>query len=238
MTRFSGMSWNGGTKIFGENYSIKITEKKYIIAKNKLPDFPFIIPFALVIDLVPTLFISLPNMVISGVTDLSPFWTRFLIFLSFFGMLAFDIGMIYYLVRYILGSEKWHGLEHKLIAAAEKNDVENAGDYSPINDRCGGTYMLSMVAYLFIALFISTYVIGTFPFGFLTIAALLVVAESRLWHMHNTPGIRFGRWLQQKFTVREPTTAMLQKGIIGMKYLLEIENGVGEHINTKVIQSD
>lgn len=236
MTRFSGMSWNGGTKIFGEKYSIRITEKKFVLSKNKLPDFPFIIPFAVVIDLVPILIIELPNMAIEGVADISPFWARFFIFFSFFGMLAFDLGMIYYLVRYILGSERWHGLEHKLIAAAEKGDIENTANYSPINDRCGGTYMLSMLAYLGIALIITTHVIGTFPFGILTIAALLVVAESRVWHQYNTPGIRFGRWLQQKFTVREPSASMIQKGIIGMKYLLDLESGAEQDINTKDIQ--
>lgn len=139
-----------------------------------------------------------------------------------YGLIGFLLIFLYYF--WLRGIRKWHGCEHKVIAAAEKDDINNAISYDPVNDKCGGTYMLSIYFGMGFYWFLSTRVfLLSIPVGVFTFVLFIMIIESRLFHKYNKIGIWFGRWLQRKITIDEPFDWQLNLGIDGMKKLIDCE---------------
>lgn len=123
------------------------------------------------------------------------------------------------------GLARWHGQEHRAIAAAEAKDIENMEKYSVVNDRCGGTFILSIYAYLFIAIYFVVFVFHLPGYGVYTMTALMMYAEAKYFHHYNVLGIAFGRFIQKKFTTREPWPWQNQIGKEGITELMKAERG-------------
>lgn len=108
----------------------------------------------------------------------------------------------------------YHGAEHKVIAAAENNDVDMARAYSPIHPRCGTNLLLP---YVLLTIVISR---SFFPmFG-------VPMAISYMAMKHAPPVQRvFGAagGILQKITTTEPTERELNNAIRGMRALMDAE---------------
>ena len=123
------------------------------------------------------------------------------------------------------GLKRWHGLEHKAIASAEAGDVENYEKYSTINKRCGGTYLLSIYAYLFISIYFVIIILGLPGYGVYSMTGFLMFAESRWFHKYNVIGIWFGCLLQKYCTTKEPFQWQNKIGKSGISELVKAERG-------------
>lgn len=122
----------------------------------------------------------------------------------------------------IKGLATWHGSEHKIIAAMENNDIDNAKDYDPIHERCGGTLLPTIIFSQIVWSYFSMKT-GIF-FGMFTCMSFFVYLNVKFFHKYDKLGIWFGKWLQRKFTVREPHKWQLDIGIKGAKELIIAEN--------------
>lgn len=127
------------------------------------------------------------------------------------------------------GVRSIHGCEHKLVAAAEAGDLANAWSYSPVHDRCGCTYLVTILAAL--AAYGSVFLaLGRYPIGMFSFAGLVVLAEGKYFHKYNGLGLWVGRQLQRWVMVAEPDDRMLAAGVAGMQELVQREQAalVGE----------
>jgi uncharacterized protein YqhQ len=250
--RFGGMSFGGifggGTIIFSKRYKLFIFKDrktktwKQVIKKKKLPiTFHIMFLFFLLFDgmfyimefksvWVNNLFIGIGKFLFGDMTAQEvrnifspifsiPLWVWELIVYVIIGFL-----LLFLYFFWLRGVRKWHGCEHKVIEAAINDDIYNAEKYTPISNKCGGTYMLtmyvSMGAYWVLS---TTFFHISLPVGVFTFVLLMIFIESRVFHKYNKIGICFGRWLQKKITVSEPEPWQLKLGIGGMKKLIDVE---------------
>jgi len=144
-------------------------------------------------------------------------------------LITYFLGLYFIMLR---GVRKWHGCEHKVISAAENNDIDNAKKYSPIHERCGGTLMPT----IFVGYAIWGIVVWQtgFAFGFLTFVTVLIYFNVKYFHKYDKVGIWFGKWLQRHATVSEPDDWQLELGKVAMKNLYLAETGK-EYVKTKVV---
>lgn len=222
--KFGGMSTAGGMSLFGPNYTASINEDGFMIERklfrspiNYLPLFDIallglfaLLEYSRFFEKVDFIAASLSEQQMKIITILA---------LSAFLWVAF-----YFIRRipdYIVAFRrfrKWHGCEHKVIAAAENNDLGGAGKYSRVNDRCGATFILTIMAvYLLWIAFLGT------PFGVFSVVYLVILAESKYFHKYNAFGILVGRKIQERATTAEPPEHMLKAGENGMEALIELE---------------
>jgi len=129
----------------------------------------------------------------------------------------------FYLYYYLIfrGVRTWHGTEHKVISAAEENDIENAKKYNPIHERCGGTLLPTIFLGYFIYIFIYAYT--GFPFGEFTIVTILLFLNVKFFHKYDKFGIWFGKKFQKYFSISEPSDWQLKIGQKAMGNLLKAE---------------
>lgn len=247
--KFSGMSfggyWGGGTTIFSPHYKLTIHKnsktKKFGFSVKKrrfislftifmslaipLDAFYYILQFKteLLIDFINIILVFFRTVPIPGsgtsTTITIPIWI--------IETVCYAVLLGYFLFIYFFafkGVATWHGCEHKLIASAENNDVENMRNYSRINDRCGGCYMFTLYTFMIVYWLTLYYAFNIFiPVGMLTLTFLLMFLERKYFHEYNWIGIRIGRILQDKITTAEPLEYQIELGIPGMKELLEKE---------------
>lgn len=164
--------------------------------------------------------IKVPSVIISAGQKLStipPIFQNILLIVWF----VLWLFLIYYLV--FRGVRKWHGTEHKLIASAENNDIENAKKYSPIHERCGGTLMPTILLGYIIWMFI--YSRTGIIFGGYSIIGVLIFCNIKFFHKYDKIGIWFGKLLQKYVTVKEPNNWQLSLGKVAMKNLYLAEEG-------------
>jgi hypothetical protein len=200
---------------------MRVTEKGYMIRPKRhwrvnpvLLLFPVIDALILFLPLVIIWTASLFPETADGVarwSDANP------VVVSALGFLVLGVYFTV-LFRILFGKHtaKWHGLEHKLIRAEEEGRVWDARNVSPINDRCGTTYLLSLAVVMVVSLVV-------FGWIFLTLCLLTVVVEGKWFHRYNTPGLLLGRWIQ-KHNALEPPPEWLASGITGMTELISLEN--------------
>jgi hypothetical protein len=222
--KFGGMSTASGMSLFGPTYTADINEKGFVI-ERKLFRSP--ITYLPLFDVALIgLYFLLERVNFEGkiefiVDSLAPQHLMVLKVLALSGALYltfYFIRRIPDLLAAIRRFRCWHGCEHKVIAAAENNDLGAAWKYSRVNDRCGATFMLSIMAVylLWIA------VVGT-PFGVFSMVYLVILAESKYFHKYNAFGILVGRKIQERATTAEPPEYMLRIGENGMEALIEME---------------
>ena len=141
-----------------------------------------------------------------------------------------------YLLLYLLvfkGVRKWHGTEHKVIIAAENNDIENAKKYDPIAERCGGTLLPTILLGYFVWVLIYNYT--EIFFGQMTITTFFIFMNVKYFHKYDKIGIYVGKLVQKYLTIKEPDDWQLHLGKTAMKSLIQAEinqkcNNVGETI--------
>ena len=141
--------------------------------------------------------------------------------LQFFviGFIIFEYLFLYFvLVRSV---RRWHGTEHKVIAAIENNDIDNAKSYSPIHERCGGTLLPTIIFAYAVWIFFASYT--GIIFGQMTFIALFIVANVKVFHKYDKFGIWFGKQFQRYFSVSEPHDWQLDMGKIAVRNLLLAE---------------
>jgi uncharacterized protein YqhQ len=242
----------GSTNIFGKKYSLKIIKQNntytYSIKKRRF-NVPFIV-YAIILDIIVYLLtyqwwifetiwsyissagstilayalqyipysIDIFDMVGDNLSGINSFIFTILPFL----ILVIGIIVAYYFIYYNL--RPWHGAEHKLIAAAENHDIDNSHSYSILHDRCGGTFILTLLVigygYMFL---ISPFL--AIPVGSYTIMYGFILFESKYFHHHNHPGIHIGILIQKYLTTSEPDKELVDVGIKGMKELIKLEYG-------------
>jgi len=137
-------------------------------------------------------------------------------------------GLIFsmYVILYFLimrGVRTWHGSEHKIIASMEKNDLDNAKNYDPIHERCGGTLLPTIFVAAFIWLYIASYT--GIIFGQYTFITICVYMNVKLFHKYDKIGIWVGKWVQRHFTISEPEDWKLKLGQAGARQFLKAEKG-------------
>jgi len=138
----------------------------------------------------------------------------------------FMTGAVLFLYLFWLkGLARFHGTEHRAIAAAENEDIQNYEKYSVVNDRCGGTFILSIYAYLFIAIYFIVFILGLPGYGVYTLTMVLMFLEAKYFHHYNVLGIIFGRVLQRKLTTKEPFEWQNEIGKKGIAELMKAEKG-------------
>jgi hypothetical protein len=249
--KFGGMSFGGkygGCRIFGNKYFLTIGREKktmnfgYAVEKlrprNMIMKFFFIFFFFMIDGIVwiadhpPRVLIMffdwiesaadnignavspvLPNVQTSPTFDLVASIVFFTICCAIFYMASFR------------GVRRWHGLEHKSIAAAEQDDIANYEKYGVVNDRCGGTFLLSIYAYLLISICFVVFVLGVPGYGAYTMTAVMMYAEAKWFHQYNVIGIWFGRKLQKHASTREPWDWQKKIGKEAITQLLNAERG-------------
>lgn len=221
---YGGYAIPDRTTILGDRYKLVISQKKkegisYEIKERKIHKIHPILILFVGLDLLGAVFyldVVPAETVEAFKVGLGPIYELGLI-VAFFLYWAILLDFFYCM-------RPWHGLEHKLVHAAENDNLDHAGEYSTVHDRCGGTYVLSLLSVY--AVLSSVYAVMGWPsVGILSLMGLVMLLESRYWHKKNAPGIWFGRVLQRFATTKEPTPAMLTVGIEGMKELVRKENG-------------
>ena len=207
--KLAGMSFPDHTQIYAKNFWVKIDKDTYTVKKRRGVQPIFLFPL---IDLLffgwfyyarPGLvkaYAPVSNPVLDGILALA--------FLIFF------IGCAIFLISSFVKIRKWHGCEHKAIAAAMAGDLENIKKYSPIHDSCGGTYLFSL--YLGMAAWFTF--VGS-PIGVFSFLLIIMVLESRYFHKHNRLGIWIGRQIQ-RITTTEPPDEILEMGKRGVGALM------------------
>jgi uncharacterized protein YqhQ len=222
MGKFSGMSYPGGCEIYGDNHKVHIFERdghtKYEICKKRNLK---VNPVLLMLPLLDVAIVFAPEIYAFVAAILPEDTGDFLSIIPEWAVAAISAAgtavFLYYILRMLILSRRWHGCEHKLIAAAENNDIINAKEYSPIQDSCGTTYvftmfMSSLVAYL---LFGQVYI---------TFIVIMLILESKTFHKYNAMGIAIGRFIQ-KYNALEPEGYKLHVGMKGMKELVKADGG-------------
>jgi uncharacterized protein YqhQ len=214
------MSGATGMKLYGKHFSVKVTEEGYIIKRSwsfsplmLFPIFDAII-FAVYLVGASRWFAEFVTTLITG-SHSQLFWDIIICLAIIAG--SYIVLKIPQIIEVLRRFKRWHGCEHKVIAAAENNDLGNARNYSRINDRCGATFMLSIL--ITYALWMSF--IG--PFGIFSITYLIMVIESKLFHRYNVFGIYLGRKIQEHATTAEPPQSMLNVGENAMDALIQSE---------------
>jgi len=250
--KFGGVSYGGfyggGTIIYSKKYKLNIfkdfktKEWKKVINKKKLPItiplpilvFPIFDGMYFTLLFFPRLFLEgfkaidsgvawilsfLPKSSGTGTTiSTNPIYTQIILYGVIIGLIIF----VYFFV--FRGVAYWHGCEHKVIAAGRNNDLKNVRKYNTIDDRCGGTFMLTMWGAMIFYWFLFFYIFNWFvPFGIFTFILFIMVIESKWFHSYNKLGIWFGRKLQKKLTVKEPHDWQLKLGVEGMTKLIDCE---------------
>ena len=222
--KFGGMSTAGGMELYGQTYTASVDEKGFVVEKKVFRS--------------PITFLPLFDIVLIGLyglleysnffgkvgfvaSSLSQEQMRILMILGISGALWLGFYLVTRIPAYIEAIRKfrkWHGCEHKVIAAAENNDLGGAWKYSRVNDRCGATFMLTIMAtYLLWIAFLGT------PFGVFSMVYLVILAESKYFHKYNAFGILVGRKIQERATTAEPSERMLRIGENGMEALIQLE---------------
>jgi len=221
MVKLSGISFPDGTSVFGTGYAVHVDKDKFEIRKSRGFPLLYILPL---IDLIPlTLYLMrqrIAESIAAAATAAaagSPATSQAIVqvvpFLTF-GGLAFECAVIYVVLRLLYRTRPWHATEHKAIAAAEMDDLDNISKYSRINDRCGGCYILTI--YVAMALW---FFIVKIPVGLMTLTTVVLYTEARFFHKYNKVGIWFGRKLQL-LTTKEPEPEMLEMGERGVRALM------------------
>ncbi len=222
--KLSGVSYSEGCIIHGTNHSVNISEQngrtRYKINKK----FNLgINPVLLIFPIADILIFSLPVLTefiekimlqylpseTTGMLESIPDWAVYVI------LTVATIFLLYEAIKILLETRKWHGCEHKLINAAHNNDIENARDYPTFADRCGTTYIFTIVIVMLVMIFL-------FSQPVLTIAGIVMIIESKFFHKYNKIGIEIGR-LIQKYNAIEPEGYTMHVGIKGVKELIAIE---------------
>lgn len=139
--------------------------------------------------------------------------------------LVFLMITLYYLLYRLIfkGVRTWHGAEHKVISAAENNDLDNVKKYNPIHERCGGTLLPTIfLGYiLWMILFLKTGLM----YGEFTIITILLFLNIKFFHKYDKIGIWVGKKIQKYFTVKEPDDWQIRLGTSAMKNLVKAEMG-------------
>ena len=243
MSNLGGLSGPLGITFFGENYraslytpisigwkGIKLKPREVSIKKSVVKnEMKLFLGILLIIDIIfnSRTFIleqltnlwsvtiayvpfSLPEEYTKPVLDFP--WILLVLFLQ--------ICVISFMAYSMKLTRSFHGSEHKVIAAAENNDLTNALKYSRIHPRCGTNILpmyfvyISILSYLFFpmmlggtAIVLSLYTIQKVP----PIGKLSVTIGSKL----------------QLLTTKEPLEKQLNDAIKSMEYLLDAEkNGL------------
>ena len=227
MGKFSGISLPGNTYVFGKENTLRVYHDdngslSYSIRPRRFqgPFNPALLLFPLIDIVMFALYLLDPILPKLGTTVIIPDWAVILIRIGFYGVFFY---LVVYFARAVEALAPWHGLEHKLIVSAEDGGLERAAEYSRISDRCGGSFLLSMLTVM--SAFIATQAaFGLYPpVGIYSTILLCIYFEQKTFHDRNTWGLRFGRWLQERITTAEPDTDMLNVGIKGMEDLLKME---------------
>ena len=242
--KFGGISF-GGSKprvtVYGKTHKLGFgrnkKEKKYgfVIKKQKRTDFFLRYFYFLFIlyDLFVYFVFNPPEAVTTAtkpiadtVSDVAanmggfyvPTWGIFLLMFIY-------IFMIYYILYIFIfkGVKPWHGTEHKIISAAENNDLDNVKKYNPIHERCGGTLIPTMI--LGYVIWFIMYSTTGFMYGEMTIIVTLLFLNIKVFHKYDKVGIWFGKKFQKYCSIKEPEDWQLKLGTEGMRNLLKAEQG-------------
>jgi uncharacterized protein YqhQ len=227
--KLGGISFPNGCNIYSDHYKLKIREyrgrtKFEIVTRRIWKIHPFLLLFP-VFDILlfvgPAIFLFIIALIpeetttavtggVEAVTEMLPAWA--------IDILAFLVFFLYMflIIKIVMRSRKWHGCEHKLIAAAEGGKIFDAKEFPTTHDRCGTTYMLSILA-LLVTIFL------LFRHPLLTPIGIFMFMEARYFHDYNKPGILFGRLIQH-FNALEPENYKLHVGMKGVNELMKLEN--------------
>jgi len=213
--RFGGMSTPKGMSLFGASYKAEVNAEEYTIQKGRILSPIMLFPF---FDLAILGIYGLSNY-LDKKYDITTAMYANADLIGIMALIAWIVLAFYIFAKIpkILEALRrfrlWHGTEHKVIAAAECNNLGEARKYSRINDRCGATFMLTiLITYALWMNFIG-------PFGVFSITFLVMLAESKIFHKYNVPGIYLGRKIQE-FTTAEPPEVMLNLGENAMGALI------------------
>jgi len=240
--KFGGMSFGGKkpiVRIYGKTHKLTFGKYKkkigygFEVRKKKKLDF-FLKYFYLLFPLYDLLiyFVVDPPEVVSNAVapvtdtvvnvaiDLGGLYIPSWCYILFMFLYAF---VMYYGLYLILfkGVRTWHGTEHKVISAAENNDLENVKKYNPIHERCGGTILPTIAAgyILFMIFFAYTGI----PYGQMTLITILIFLNIKFFHKYDKFGIWFGKKFQKYVSIKEPEDWQLKLGTKGMKELVKAE---------------
>ena len=242
--KFGGISFGGKkpyVRIFGRTHKMAFgrdkKEKKYgfKVEKKTRKDF-FLRYFYLLFVLYDVFFYFVfnPPKFISDATE--PIASKFVQMSNSLGglyvpswvavLILFVYVFSFYYVLYLLifrGVRTWHGTEHKVISAAENEDLDNAKKYNPIHERCGGT-LLPTIFFAYIT-FLIFYTYTGIPYGVATFTAILIFLNVKFFHKYDKIGIWFGKKFQKYVSISEPLDWQLELGSKAMKELVKAEKG-------------
>jgi len=241
--KFSGMSFGGfiqGVTIYGKKYKTQFRRNrkekdKYTVFTeiNKFNTmliililFPLIDFFSVIMDkfLVPFIMSIRTPKVITNVG--SNVGSNIVLPLWFWLLFPFIWIGLWYAIAYFLlfrGVKKWHGTEHKIINAAENNDLDNVKKYNPIHERCGGTLFPTIFVAIIIWSIVQSYL--NINFGTLTFVTICIFINVKFLHKYDKIGVWVGKRVQKYLTISEPDDWQLNLGKIAMKNLLLAEEG-------------
>ncbi len=128
--------------------------------------------------------------------------------------------LIFLLVMRFSAIGRYHGAEHKVVAAYEKYGevtLENARKSSRLHPRCG----TNILAYILLAGLLDPLI------GWWGYAILQFILISEAWYIfgQTRPSIAVGNFLQRVFTTTEPRRKELEVGVESIKRLISAENG-------------
>ncbi|MGI8650665.1 MAG: DUF1385 domain-containing protein [Rubrobacter sp.] len=128
--------------------------------------------------------------------------------------------LIFLLVMRFSAIGRYHGAEHKVVAAYEKYGevtLENARKSSRLHPRCG----TNILAYILLAGLLDPLI------GWWGYAMLQFILISEAWYIfgQTRPSIAVGNFLQRVFTTTEPRRKELEVGVESIKRLISAENG-------------
>ena len=207
------------------SYGFKISEKKK--TNYFLRYFYFFYP---IIDVMKYICINPPKIIIDIANSVADKVTSVItipscVFQAIGVGLCFLIILLYFLLYLLIfkGVRTWHGTEHKVISAAENNDLDNVKKYSIIHERCGGTLIPTIFFgyIIWMILFLKTGLM----YGEFTIITILLFLNIKFLHKYDKIGIWVGKKIQKYFTVKEPDEWQIRLGTAAMKNLVKAETG-------------
>jgi len=242
--KFGGISFGGKkpyVRIYGRKYKLFFGRDKkekqygYKVEKKKKKDFflkyfYFLFPlydlFVFFVLNPPKAVTTATKPIVDTVSDIGesvggfyiPSWGIILLMFLY----AFTMYYMLYLVLF-KGVRTWHGTEHKVISAAEEDNLKNAKKYNPIHERCGGTLLPTMLFGYFV--FIAFFFLTGIPYGEMTFITLLLFLNIKYFHKYDKFGIWFGKKFQKYISISEPTDWQLKLGVKGMNELVKAEKG-------------
>ena len=132
-------------------------------------------------------------------------------------LILFELILIALFIWSMKYTKMYHGSEHKVISAAENNDLQNAKNYSRIHPRCGTNLIPMYIVYVIVFSTIFN------PYKLAGMSMIMSLFTLKYIPIIDKLSIIIGNKLQL-LTTKEPSEQQLNNAIKSLELLIKTEN--------------